>query len=62
MNKRDVPEEKTGPTTETPASTRREGARTAPEKLSLASDKDTEGQGGKVFGIEESTTEGQTPE
>jgi hypothetical protein len=58
MNKRDVPEDKAGPTTETPTIRRNDAAATSTPKLPLPTDDDTEGQGGKVFGIEESIAEG----
>jgi hypothetical protein len=62
MKEQDMPAERTGPTTETPATTRDDRAPRPTETLptGITTDDDTEGQGGKVFAIDESDAEATT--
>jgi hypothetical protein len=64
MKEQDVPDQMTGPTTETPATTRHDSAPRPTQKLptGVTTDDDTEGQGGKVFAIDEAGADTTTGE
>jgi hypothetical protein len=59
MKEKAAPDERTGPTTETATSTPHESSRQPAEKLAppTVTDNDTEGQGGKVFAIDQAEAE-----